>query len=228
MKNLREAVISLVDQPDRYRWSVPADSPVPFCCTGNDHADSQSMRATLAAEFERNPALRFAIATWVVRRWGGIRRIGSARIDEYLSTLCAGSFPALLGISSWSKIAMIRDPERFCIYDARVAFTLNILCKTIGLNDLGLFPVPLGRNSLIEPAARLLRLVRVSRSMTASPYLAYLKLVKSTGKPIQEVEMALFAAAPRLAEDVLATRAAWKSSQTIFTPPLSALAANAA
>ena len=60
--------------------------------------------------------------------WGGVR----ANRDATLAAYAASSDEELLrrgvvGVASWSKILVIRKPERYVIHDARVGAALNAL-----------------------------------------------------------------------------------------------------
>ena len=96
------------------------------------------------------------VATYFVKVWGGITRF--SKVDETLSLLShmkgsaappmAYTFPFKM-ISSWSKWASIVCPHWACIYDARVAYSLNAINYLAGAKH-PIFPMPEGRNSRLK------------------------------------------------------------------------------
>ena len=96
------------------------------------------------------------VAIYFVKVWGGITRF--SKVEE---TLClfahmkgstappvAYNLPFKM-ISSWSKWASIVCPEWACIYDVRVAYSLNAINYLAGAKH-PIFPMPEGRNSRLK------------------------------------------------------------------------------
>lgn len=169
------------------------------------------------------------VATYFIKVWGGITRF--SKIDETLSIFAhvKGSAapptvfnPPFQMISSWSKWASIVCPDWACIYDARVAYSLNAI-NYLGGADYPIFPMPEGRNSrlkMLDISTLLLskRLQRLAPSVLGASdpkairknhfipdrntYAAYLSLVSNVSQDlwgdfnhIHEVEMLLFSLA---------------------------------
>ena len=96
------------------------------------------------------------VAAYFIKVWGGITRF--SKIDETLGRFhnLKGSMippenytPPFQMISSWSKWASIICPDWACIYDARVAYSLNAI-NHLGGAEYSIFPVPEGRNSRLK------------------------------------------------------------------------------
>lgn len=164
------------------------------------------------------------IATYFIKVWGGITRF--SKVDETLqqfsefkgtSTVPVGYKPSFQRVSSWSKWASIICPEWACIYDARVAYSLNAINFLAGAKH-PIFPMPEGRNSRLKmlDITTLILGDRLHRGDSSDPrslrkkhfipeheaYARYLHLVRQVSNylwddscHIHEVEMLLFSLA---------------------------------
>lgn len=195
-----------------YSWKLPKELPIRFTPKADEPLSKATMRLRRAladqwATASRNQ--RRALAEWYVRDWGGVKRNHPSTLDEYVDTPAAELIrqKGFRGISSWSKVLAIQDPDRFAIYDARVGFALNAI-QLVDSGKLSLFfPIPQGRNSTIVSSIKRLRNHRsfneaphVPREATYSTYLALLQNVRArTRAPIERVEMLLFAQSEDLA-----------------------------
>ncbi|MFG0548922.1 hypothetical protein [Pseudomonas sp. yb_9] len=178
----------------------------------------------LRAQASTNTHQHGVIATYFIRDWGGIKRF--SRVDETLSLFSqhAGSpvapvtfTPPFARISSWSKWASVVCPDWACIYDARVAYSLNAINYMNGAEH-PIFPMPEGRNTRLRilDINTLLLTKRLESGESSDPkrlkqahfipdnqaYLQYLTLVRNVStllwddtEHIHEVEMLLFALA---------------------------------
>ena len=172
------------------------------------------------------------IADYYIKNWGGIRRFTRAsEIVEQFREISGTKNPPenfefpFDSISSWSKWASLICPNWACIYDARVAYSINVINYLTGAK-YKIFPIPNGRNTRLgmldvktlllsakievednsEPAA-LRRKYFISEK---DVYRAYLKIVQEVSKQlwtdeshIHEVEMLLFAIADSVAYESL-------------------------
>jgi hypothetical protein len=115
---------------ETYDWDIPAPWPA---CAFERGADSRAkanirLKRALSSAWQERPTDRASIERWYVSNWGGVR----ANSDTTLAAYAASSDEQLLqrgvrGVASWSKILVIRKPERYVIYDARVGAALNAL-----------------------------------------------------------------------------------------------------
>jgi hypothetical protein len=159
-------------------------------------------------------AKRRELGEWIIRDWGRIKGNKADTIDRHVA-LANEIDPVtpFAGIASYSKILSIKDPNRFAVFDARVAYALNAiqLCQTAGLQDLGrflVFPCPPGQNREISGEGKkpgymdlLGRSVLVRRGFTfvekSDSYQTYLRLLrlaseKLRNRTILDIEMELF------------------------------------
>ncbi len=164
------------------------------------------------------------VATYFIKVWGGITRF--SKVSETLelfsshrgsTTMPAGFKPSFKLISSWSKWASIVCPDWACIYDARVAYSLNAINYLAGAKH-PIFPIPEGRNTRLKmlDITTLLLAERLISGESSDPksmrkkhfvseqdaYLLYLSIVRKVSKDLwgddkhlHEVEMLLFALA---------------------------------
>lgn len=102
-------------------------------------------------------------------------------------------------------VATLAAPKHYAIYDARVAFSLNAL-QALRKNQLVAerFPVPNSRNSKVKLAIERLKSPRVTATTGREMYDRYLAILANVEADLQTTEMALFAAADDLAQQVLA------------------------
>ena len=164
------------------------------------------------------------VATYFIKVWGGITRFSKVRETLELFSphkgspaVPAGFKPSFKLISSWSKWASIVCPDWACIYDARVAYSLNAINYLTGA-AYPIFPMPEGRNTRLKmlDVTTLLLGERLLQGESSDPksmrekhfvpeqdaYLRYLSIVRKVSKDlwgdekhIHEVEMLLFALA---------------------------------
>lgn len=183
-----------------YKWPRGKKS-VPFDKTFEN-------RKELSRKFKAEPQSRRSIAIEMVRDWGGIRT-GKISAIEQMSNQTPEQLIALglWRISSWSKVIVLHDPEKYLIFDARVAFSINQILQRAE-KIVTFFPTPPSRNSYVRAAS-----LHVSHKKTKALesetikgqhfYIAYLALIQavaqSLGMPGWQLEMALFARAPLLA-----------------------------
>jgi hypothetical protein len=100
---------------------------------------------------------KIRIATWIVRDWGGNDRNSEMTILGYLNQADAER-PAspFFGIASYSKILGIKDPDRYAVFDARVAASLNAIQlllyrdRKLQSPNLVAFFVPPGQNAMVK------------------------------------------------------------------------------
>lgn len=164
------------------------------------------------------------VAQYFIKDWGGIKRFSKSKevVGQFntlaeTSAMPANFKPKFSSVSSWSKWASLVCPAWACIYDARVAYSINAINL---LNGGGhkIFPTPDGRNtrlSLIDVSTLLLS-TKISPIDSSNPkdiekkyfvpkedaYIQYVNIVKAVSNSlwgdyghIHEVEMLLFALA---------------------------------
>ena len=191
-----------IDLAKEYQW--PRREPVPFDQTFEK-------RKELSKTFNSETQMRKLLATQMVKTWGGIRRGSVSAIDEMAAEVPEQLIKrGLIRVASWSKVIALHDPEKFLIYDARVAFAINIILYKSGSIET-YFPMPLSQNSHLKKAAKSLVGFRLKSGASKiinglDFYSAYLLLARTVaqkiGRPPWQIEMALFARGPELAKEV--------------------------
>lgn len=183
------------------------------------------LKSELTKIIRNNPSKenKINIANYIIKDWGGIRRFGRAEevVTRFQEIEFSRNIPDIQfdfqGISSWSKYLSIIAPDWACIYDARVAYSLNVINYISGSKH-PIFPGPSGRNSKINllDIESLLLAAKIQEPGADSPrdikrkhyisedevYKFYIKLIHGvhnelwdTSDPIQYTEMLLFAIA---------------------------------
>jgi hypothetical protein len=149
---------SLLSQPNHgdYSWQV-SETAWEALGTGFDH--KQYVEPHLNVELKKHLAecwavadarKKFELAKWIISSWGGINGNKDETIKRHISVVEADNINAPFeGIASYSKIFSIKAPNRYAIYDARVATSLNAI-QLISGKHIFAFPIPPGRNGEID------------------------------------------------------------------------------
>lgn len=147
---------------------------------------------------------RFEMAKQIIKGWGGIRKISDESIRRHIGTVSKHeSFP-FEGVASYSKLLAFIYPDRYAILDSRVGLSVHILFRLTAKDCSICFPYPHGRSKFFK-AAHLCLAQNVHRDtdvmknvQRSSAYRFYTKFVRelstTMGRPVQEIEMALFMA----------------------------------
>lgn len=152
------------------------------------------------------------LANWIISEWGGIRGNKKSTLQKYIDRIQAGDVPLeLKGVASYSKILSFVNPEKYAIYDARVAISLNAI-QLLSKQKYGLaFRYLPGRNTALKrfrehPRTAYQALIDSGwRSMQPDDtYTTYLELLRTalenlTSSNLYHLEMSLFADAENLA-----------------------------
>lgn len=258
MKNLADDVAAYLENKkhrlrDLYKWEF--DPRIPKKEFGisiskeNPAAMTLSLRRGLRKFLKGNPdgKSKERVARYFIRDWGGIRRFTKskevvAQFEDMAGTTEIPKSPFRFeGVSSWSKWATLVCPRWACIYDARVAYSLNAINFLEGATHK-IFPSPEGRNSRLRSldAGTLVLAQRLSAEISdlrgdlntddhlvsrEDVYREYLELVRAVSgklwgdaKHTQTVEMLLFAiSAGDVYDDLIAhlrqTKRAWVNSK---------------
>ena len=86
------------------------------------------------------------LCLWIVKDWGGIKTGSVSAIKELVENFLNSEKPQYKRIASTSKVGAFMYPEKFLIYDSRVAYSLNWIILSEGAGNY-FFPIPSGRNS---------------------------------------------------------------------------------
>lgn len=185
-----------------------------------------SLRNQLREYIRANPDRKVSVADYYIKEWGGIRRFDqSQQTVSYFSCYEDSEErpkdfrPNFSSVSSWSKWASLVCPKWACIYDARVAYSINAI-NYLSNGEGKIFPAPNGRNTrlgILDVETLLLsnklrpsdknnpKAIKKSYYLASGDaYIRYLDLLVAVSKElwkdcnhIHEVEMLLFALADK-------------------------------
>lgn len=165
-------------------------------------AHNKAMRGVVGPHLSSNSLRSRQLAMWIVRHWGGIKRLKDEKLNSWLDRLGDFSEAKVFAfadqmrgenISSWSKLLAFYDCERHAIYDARTSVALN--CILVDLRLRPLFFMPIGQNRSISDARLKLRQRQPHDQLYYSAYRDLLRRIVELGlaRSIMEAEMAIFA-----------------------------------
>lgn len=87
------------------------------------------------------------LCLWIIKDWGGILTAKDDKdTTELVSTFLNSDKPSYKRIASASKVGAFMYPEKYIIYDSRVAYSLNWIILSENAGNF-YFPIPNGRNS---------------------------------------------------------------------------------
>lgn len=226
-KIIHKGLADISSSPSPYKWIV-SESAWNRLRTDFNHQATLGEQQNIALKqhladkwkvADREEKLR--LAQWIIRDWGGIKRNSQATIRRYVEMAdCPNLKFPYEGVSSYSKVLSIVDPDRFAVYDARVATSLNALqllqqAKQESPPNLLCFPCPQGQNRMIEGtkysvgfrrqySRKTLKARGFNLDRRAKTYENYSQLLEQIAKlakaTILEIEMELFARALQLVD----------------------------
>lgn len=201
--------------PESYDWKIP-----------EIEGFAESLKAGYQANLELKRFLheqwwaatdenrRFELACTIVIDWGRIKGNHPETLEKYVKAIAEPNpWTGLQGVASYSKIFSIAYPERYAIYDARVAACLNAVQLNAGLGNGLAFNYVSGRNKIVGYSGKRVGFTQTprfsvralcedgwSRIKRDDTYGAYSKLLTMCLNELQktsrhELEMALFAKA---------------------------------
>ncbi|WP_158978025.1 hypothetical protein [Cellulophaga sp. L1A9] len=106
----------------------------------------QKLHVKLNVYFESDKELFYKLCLWIIKDWGGILGAKDTDTLTVIDNFLNSESPSFKRIASTSKVGAFMFPEKYIIYDSRVAYALNwiILSENTGSH---FFPIPNGRNS---------------------------------------------------------------------------------
>lgn len=208
-KHLTTLVNDTLATRDWYQWRMPSSVPAGIATPpGSGYEQTRALKRAIANLYLRDPDRRVELATYFVRDWGGVRGNRPETLQRYVESEVDAVIASnqSKGISSWSKVLHLRNPQRFFIYDARIAVVLNLVQVNYSLQQPTSFPMPSSQNRVIKLARQRLRaLSKIQRwqAPTTQMYHDYNAMLIGIGERLSieadVVEMALFSQAPVLA-----------------------------
>lgn len=133
-----------------------------------------------------NRKLFYKLCLWVIKDWGGIKTGDKNTTKKLIDDFLKQEKPSFNRIASSSKVGAFLYPDRFVIYDSRVAYSINwiILSENAGEQY---FPIPEGRNSKLDAFNMnvLIRLKNISfYQITNIKYLDKTHFIKNSDQKI--------------------------------------------
>jgi hypothetical protein len=214
-----------------YDWPVTRSAWAKLS-TGFDHStinDPAQLNIALRQHLKEcwsgaNDTEKLRLANWIIADWGGIKRNDPFTIEHHVARALATK-PAtpFKGISSYSEIFAVRDPEQYAIYDSRVASALNAIqviqcAESRDSTTFLAFPCPSSQNKTIKEfcdiysAKNLVSLFGFQRIAEDDAYETYMNVVHAlrhrlqSAKSTLEIEMELFAKAECLCKTAIRLR----------------------
>lgn len=86
------------------------------------------------------------LCLWIIKDWGGILTAKDSDTLDLINAFLKSDKPNYKRIASASKVGAYMFPEKYIIYDSRVAYALNWIILSENAGDV-FFPIPSGRNS---------------------------------------------------------------------------------
>lgn len=198
------------DLPTSYNWKFSLSNfPEPnFRLIGNNsYEQSKALRLYISSAIQSNFALKEEYQKWYVRYWGGVRGNKNSTLDRYVVLPeVALEQLGVNGVATWSKILSLRNPEKYAIYDARVALSINSLQKMEGIKSPIFFPqLPSRNKSFVVPAQNIIKTSRFFENENLENfYSVYLRILRNVADhgpwDIQDIEMVLFSQASTLSQ----------------------------
>ena len=204
-----------------YVWDLPASTEryVQLEPDQGSYARNVALKRALSRIWAEAPGRRDEITRWIIADWGRITRNAEATLIGHRKRAEADRPETpLKGIASFSKVLAIRDPDRFAIYDARVAVSLMAVQFLAGSSSGRIFPYLAGRNKVtghqgkkigfaarpeFSPSALQARHKGWTIVPKSDAYANYVELLRALSKkreqPLYALEMALFSDAEKLA-----------------------------
>lgn len=213
LRDYLEAHVGGLDES--YKWPMPrVEPPVPITLGGGSlAAQTLRLKAELAAAWATEAVPRMSLASWYVRKWGGIGRLSDRTLMEYvMASEVALADYRTYGVASWSKVLALRNPRQFAIFDARVSASLNALLLLTGRRDC-IFPALPSRNTKILAFQRWQHQngdqTGAGSRPLKKPYRRYLEVLRGASADLgpdglSKAEMILFAHAEGLASTAMA------------------------
>ncbi len=96
--------------------------------------------------FKSNKVLFDNLCLWIIKDWGGILTAKDTDTLELIKEFLESENPKYKRIASASKVGAYMFPEKYIIYDSRVAYALNWIILSENAGEI-FFPIPSGRNS---------------------------------------------------------------------------------
>ena len=220
MKTLDDALLKYFKSAtkvndDWYKWKIDVSKlPIGISISlpnGNDLKKNIFLKNALSKEFlKASDVNKVRIICYYISIWGGVRGNSCDNFMFYALDKTEDIFKKRTsGIASWSKALCIRNPNRYAIYDSRVAVALNALQIKSKIENPTLFPLVPGRGKGIKNSIPLIKQHAIDEGWPKQNandfYDEYNQLISKVAKKCEvehaKVEMLLFSKAMDLVKE---------------------------
>ena len=129
---------------DWYSWREINEEKLPLGIQlplGNQYIKNLVLKQELNNRWKNSETEedKFNLIKYYIATWGGIHTNSLESMNEY-ARLSADELikKGKKGIASWSKAIVIHDPDKYAIFDARVAISLNCIQKLYNIENINL------------------------------------------------------------------------------------------
>lgn len=132
-----------------YEWKIPPIEGAPMSGK-SDYQANVDLKNHLNARWKQaDQEERYTLSKMIVSDWGGVRSNDPETLEKYTHMADETEIRTpLYGVASYSKILSIAHPDRYAIYDARVASCLVALQHNAGVEQGIAFNYIAGRNNV--------------------------------------------------------------------------------
>ncbi len=132
-----------------YAWKIPSIDGTPMSGK-SDYQSNVDFKNHLNARWQKaDQEERYSLSETIVSDWGRVTSNGPETLKKYARMADVTDIETpLYGVASYSKILSIAHPDRYAIYDARVAACLVALQHNRGVEQGVAFNYIPGRNTI--------------------------------------------------------------------------------
>lgn len=148
------------DLPNLYNWNANIDKLIRFDIFSKEEIEvlnnktpfekelvlKKTINQKLLNAYENDKDFFNKLCLWVIKDWGGITTAKDSDTIELINQFLNTDKHKFKRIASSSKVGSYMYPEKFIIYDSRVAYSLNWIILSENAGNM-FFPIPEGRNS---------------------------------------------------------------------------------
>jgi hypothetical protein len=160
-----EKIVNYLNQfkdnlPKLYTWNAKIDKLVDLGVITQSELNNLNSKTSYEKEiilkkkvnlklheyYKSNKVLFDNLCLWIIKDWGGILTAKDSDTLELIKEFLKSDSPNYKRIASASKVGAYMFPEKYIIYDSRVAYALNWIILSENAGEI-FFPIPSGRNS---------------------------------------------------------------------------------
>ena len=146
--------------PELYTWNAKIEKLIDLGVITQSELNSLNIKTSYVKEiilkkkinlklheyYKSNKVLFNNLCLWIIKDWGGILTAKDSDTVQLIKEFLNTDKPSYKRIASVSKVGAYMFPEKYIIYDSRVAYALNWIILSENAGKI-FFPIPNGRNS---------------------------------------------------------------------------------